>query len=383
MMPAKILALILFVIPAFTNASMDIGVATHLSDYNQSSDDYRDIIKSLGFDSVRDGFSWNSVQNEAGKLNISKQRINSDNFFAMNSRQSDDISTLFVLGYGNNLYTHGGYPQNREQVDKFVDYVAWVATRYKGKVKYYEIWNEWLLGTGVGSKRNKPDDEIFLYLVKKSSEKIKQIDPSAVVLTGSVNPLHKNEVNWLNGLIDKGLMNYVDGISIHPYAFNEPASVRDPEGSFIALDSFEASLTNRVGKAVSLYITEMGYPTGSGFTGGVSNIISAQNMVKYTLLAVSKNYVKGLWWYDLMDDGPDKKNKEHNFGLLYRDGSEKESAQLIKKLLPLIRNKNLLLTSSENQHYVITAQEGGQLVWERGQNYSVQQWLIKINGLNH
>ena len=383
MMPVKTFALILFIIPAFSYAKMDIGVATHLNAYNQPSDDYREIIKSLGFDSVRDGFSWNSVQNETGKLNLSKERMNSDNFFATNSHQSDDISTLFVLGYGSNLYTQGGYPQNRKQVDKFVDYVAWVAKRYKGKVKYYEIWNEWLLGTGVGSKRNKPDDEIFLYLVKKTSETIKEIDPNAVVLTGSVNPLHKNEVNWLNSLVDKGLMNYVDGISIHPYAFNEPANVRDPEGSFIALDSFDTSLTNRVGKPVSLYITEMGYPTGSEFTGGVSNVISAQNIVKYTLLAASKNYVKGLWWYDLMDDGADKTNKEHNFGLLHRDGSEKESAQLIKKLLPIIRNKNLSVSSSENKHFVITTQEGEQLVWERGQNYSLKQWLTKINGLNH
>lgn len=382
MMPVKMFALILFVIPAFTYAKMDIGVATHLSAYNQPSDEYREIIKNLGFDSVRDGFSWNSIQNETGKLNLSKERVNSDEFFAKNSLPSDDISTLFVLGYGSNFYTQGGYPQNREQVDKFVDYVAWVAKRYKGKVKYYEIWNEWLLGTGVASKKNKPDDEIFLYLVKKSSEKIKEIDPNAVVLTGSVNPLHKNEVKWLNGLIDKGLMNYVDGISIHPYAFNEPENVRDPEGSFIALDSFDDSLTNKVGKPVSLYITEMGYPTGSEFTGGVSNVISAQNIVKYTLLAASKKYVKGLWWYDLMDDGPDKTNKEHNFGLLNLDGSEKESAQLIKKLLPMIRNKNLSVSSSENKHFVITVQEGGQLIWERGQNYSLKQWLTKINGLN-
>ncbi len=111
MMPVKTFALILFIIPAFSYAKMDIGVATHLNAYNQPSDDYREIIKSLGFDSVRDGFSWNSVQNETGKLNLSKERMNSDNFFATNSHQSDDISTLFVLGYGSNLYTQGGYPQ--------------------------------------------------------------------------------------------------------------------------------------------------------------------------------------------------------------------------------------------------------------------------------
>lgn len=379
---AKILLLTLLLSPFYVLANLDIGIGTHLNNYKNSSKHYGELIKGYGFTSVRDGFSWNSIQTNPARMNVTEKTLNADAFFSNYNNESNGVNSLFVLGYGSNFYTEGGYPQNREQVNKFVDYVGWVVNRYKGKVKYYEIWNEWLLGTGIGRGKTRPKDDLFLYLVQQSYKKIKEIDPNAIVIAGSINPLHKNEVTWLNGLVKQGLMSYVDGISIHPYAFNEPKSVRDPEGSFIAIDKFEASLSKLTGKNVPLYITEMGYPTGTEFSGGVSNIQAAQNIVKYTLLAASRNYIKGLWWYDLIDDGSDQDNKEHNFGLLYQNEKSKEAAVLLKALLPVIK-KNDITTTSDNENYVVSVKGIGQVTWIRGENYSYQEWLMKINKLNN
>lgn len=369
--------------PLHALAHLDIGVATHMNNYNKAADVYGAMIKNYGFNSVRDGFSWNSVQNGVGDFNMSRKGVNADLLFSSRNAVNNSLQTLFVLGYGNDAYTQGNYPRTRDQVDKFINYVAWVANRYKGKVKYYEVWNEWLLGTGIGSTKKRPDDKIFMYLVEQSYITIKKIDPDAMVLTGSINPLHKNEVDWLHSLIHLGLMGYVDGISIHPYAFNEPRDVRDPEGSFFHLDGFEKELNDLTGKTVPLYITEMGYPTGTGFSGGISTMSAAQNIVKYTLLSASRGYIKGLWWYDLIDDGPDPRDKEDNFGLFYQNKNEKESARLLKVLLPIIRNSNVSITENNGKNYTVNLQGKETFSWVRGRNYTFQEWLDKINTLNN
>lgn len=46
----------------------------------------------------------------------------------------------------------------------------------------------------------------------------------------------------------------------------------------------------------------------------VDPVEAADYIVKYSLLAKSKSYIKGVWWYDLSNDGNDMNNQEHNFG---------------------------------------------------------------------
>lgn len=58
--------------------------------------------------------------------------------------------------------------------------------------------------------------------------------------------------------------------------------------------------------------------------GGVSEEVSADFIVKYTALISTLPYVKGIWWYDLVDDGDNKNDKEHNFGFYKKDLSKKK-----------------------------------------------------------
>ncbi|MEW1833306.1 hypothetical protein, partial [Streptomyces sp. NPDC088196] len=52
---------------------------------------------------------------------------------------------------------------------------------------------------------------------------------------------------------------------------------------------------------------------------------------QYLEIAGSMPFVKGVWWYDLKDDGNDKNNKEHNFGILKNDLTEKKVADVFTK----------------------------------------------------
>ncbi|MCV9878016.1 cellulase family glycosylhydrolase [Brenneria izbisi] len=372
----------LIINPMIANATeFEIGVGTHIANYPENPEKYIKLMENYGFSSFRDGFSWNAVEREKGNLSISEKIAGLDSIFS-NGREK--INVLFVLGYGNKFYTSNGYPRNQKEVDEFLKYVSWVSKKYKGKIKYYEIWNEWLLGTGVDveKKRSIPSNDIFMYLVKRTSEEIRKNDPDAILMTGSINPLKPAEVDWILELIKKGLLEYVDGISIHPYSFNHPnRSFHNPENNIKYIDDFESKIKSITGKNVNLYITEMGYPT-SVLAGGVKQSQAAQDVIKYTLLVKSRDFIKGIWWYDLIDDGNDLFNREHWFGLFTQHAEPKESAILLKKLLSLIKNKNVIVKDTSDKEYHIGINDNNELIkikWNMGKNYSFDEWYQKVN----
>lgn len=315
-----------------SNASaFEFGIGTHIANYKESSDFYINKVKSYGFNSVRDELYWNDLEKQDGVFSIPENRTKTDHYFK--KLQSNNVSALLVLDYGNNLHTKGGFPANNQQIEKFASYAAWVANRYKGKVRYYEVWNEWYLGTGISSwflKKAKPDDTTYFKLIKATSEAIKRIDPDAKVIAGSFNPLKTQEVAWFDHIIDLGVLQYIDGISVHAYSYgNKNTELRTPEGNLAALDRYDKHIKSKTGKDIDLYITEIGYPTNKK-SGGVDPIVAAQYMIKYTLLAKERDYIKGVWWYTLMNSADNSSNRESNFGILMHNESEKASAKCLK-----------------------------------------------------
>jgi hypothetical protein len=55
-------------------------------------------------------------------------------------------------------------------------------------------------------------------------------------------------------------------------------------------------------------------------------------LLKGSLMKASKrSYIQGIWWYDLVDDGNQISNSEHNYGILTQDMKQKEISQLFLK----------------------------------------------------
>lgn len=347
--------------------SFDLGVGTHLSSYPNELPSYVSTIKDIGFNSIRDEISWQSVEQKPGVFSIPNNVSKTDAAFNELSGK-DNISSVFILSYGNNMYTKGGYPNSEIDIEKFSEYVSWVVKRYKGKIKYYEIWNEWLLGTGVPDKKSKrPGDAIYLELIKTASHIIRKEDPSAIIITGSINPLKPIDRNWMYGLVNKGLLNYVDGLSIHPYSFQFKNNyIQSPEGNISQLDLFESALKSITGKEIPLYITEVGYPT-SYFLGGVDFERAGIDTLKYSLLAKSRSYIKGVWWYDLIDDGSSRYNREHHFGLLKNTMVYKPSSLYLKEFSALIINSTIKDVSDNHEKTI-------QLEIKNGHHKDIVSW---------
>ncbi|CAI0815073.1 Beta-xylosidase [Serratia liquefaciens] len=354
----KMLSAAIIFMPITYSHAFEVGINMHVRHYPNSGDYYLKLAKEYGFTSIREDYPWAQVEGPVGKYSLIGNLGKVDSVFAT-SEQSFGLSSMLVLAYTNPLYDKNGYPSSEAAIDAFANYAYWTAKRFKGKVKYYEVWNEWLVGTGVRGNKKPPSEEVFFELVKKTALAVKKADPEAIVMTGSLNPLKDKDNAWLDKLLDMGMMQYVDGISVHPYSYRNPdKEMRKPEGNLAGIDVFENKLKAKVGRTVPIYITEMGFPTHIG-DGGISGDLAAQNVIKYTLLAKSRDYIKGIWWYDLIDDGANPNNREHRFGFIAQNLVAKPAADNLKKIAAIANNYQVVnYKQSENGDNIVVLKKG-------------------------
>lgn len=343
---------LMFIFLPFTCYSMEkqlYGVNIHANKYNLSADDILKKIQDTGFNSFRQEISWASTEKEPKQFKI--QGINVIKDEMINEANNYKIEPILILSYGNPLYNKGDFPVTNDSIEGFVDYASWLAKKYKGKVNTYEVWNEWTLGTGMKNKDNIPAEKYYLELVIKTSQALKSIDPNIKVIAGSFNPLSPssrrlkyNDTQWFSNLIDMGILNYIDGVSIHPYSFlNVNMNLRTVEGNYAQVISLEHKIRERAKLKTSfpIYITEVGVSNFLG-PGGVSDKSSSDFIIKYTAMISTLPYIKGIWWYDLIDDGINQSEKEENFGFYTNTYEKKYVVNNFKELVEYIKTDSMI-----------------------------------------
>ena len=315
-MNKKIIFLIIALTVTFSNKglSFERGVCAHFDSYSEDPVVYLKALKQIGASSIRVDYQWNKIERTKGKYVVSRPLEKTD--AAINQSSLYGLNNLLILDYGNSLYDNGGYPTTRDGINAFANYTKWVVKKNKGKIKYYEVWNEWKNGTGMPpAMKNTGTAKGYFEIVKRVSRIIKENDPNAIILAGSFNPLTDSDNAWFYELLELGILDYIDGISIHPYSYkNENIQLRTAAANLNAIDQFYDKLTNIAHRKTAIYITEIGIPNYDGI-GGVNEIESSIFRKNYIKLASERSYIKGVWWYDLKDDGTNKSFNEHNFGI--------------------------------------------------------------------
>jgi polysaccharide biosynthesis protein PslG len=104
-----------------------------------------------------------------------------------------------------------GCPGPPNDLGAFTSFVTALATRYKGEITYYELWNEgnrpqnW---TGTAAQ--------FVMLGQAAYNAIKAVDPNAKVLTPSPDA-GSSFASFVQGYLQAGGTTYADGVSFHGY----------------------------------------------------------------------------------------------------------------------------------------------------------------------
>ncbi len=266
-------------------------------------------MKSAGLNAYRDEIFWSFVEKQRNVLSLEAETslVRS----SIDAAKGNGFAPILILDYGNSLYG-GGFPLTDESRKAFAAYAGFMATRFTGKIRYYEVWNEWNGGMGhEGATEEMRAPETYLKLLQATHAAVKAADPSAVVVGGATDG---NE-RWAEQLVALGGMRYMDILSIHPYMFHARKD-GTPELLVDYLTRVGATLAAANGGTTPpVFITETGWPTFDS-EYGVSRETAADYVAR-TLLAVRAiPFVKGIWWYELQDSGTNANDIQHNFGLL-------------------------------------------------------------------
>lgn len=281
-----------------------VGVGTHLSGGSRDIIRTLDMLQEVGVMSIRDDATWRKVEQKPGELKIPAHWD-----MLVDEALKRGIKVLWILDYGNPFYDGGQKPKTDEGRAAFARYAEFVASHFKGRVLGYEIWNEWELMAG-NTRPGSPED--YVALVRAVVPAIRRADPNAKIFVGAVGSLGIR-VGYLQRIIELGVLEEADFLSLHTYIHCS----RDPTPKAWAdwMWSLYEKLALWAGKPIDFYITEMGWPSSIG-NCGVSEEKQAEFLIDIFTLAKQMPFIRGIWWYDFQNDGPDRKNQEHNFGLV-------------------------------------------------------------------
>lgn len=280
------------------------GVGTHLSPGKRDIVRSLDLLKILGVKAIRDDATWAQVEREEGVLIIPE---NWD--FMVDEAAKRGISVLWILCYANDLYEKGGVT-NEESRLAFARYAAFVVSHFKGRVEYYELWNEWELTTGGTDSGDAAD---YVRLANETIPLLKNLDSEIKVLVGAVGT-DGIKGGFLRDIVEGGILDYTNNLSIHPYVHCDDKA-RSPRLWAAWVDEIRSNLTEWSEKSVNIYITEIGWPSSKGACG-INEYTQAVYLGEMLDHVGEMSFVKGVWWYDFQNDGGDRYNMEHNFGLV-------------------------------------------------------------------
>lgn len=297
------------------NIGDSIGIQTHI----YSSSVNVEAINENGFKIVRDDILWNNVEKKKNEYdfliydNYNKKLIKSG------------IRPYYILSYSNGLYERENSVVTKNGREAYSKFVGKATSRYKNQQAIWEIWNE--PNSELFWNPTSTSVEKYTKLVKVTSPIIKKNDPSGIVVAPALGEVNDRTLIWLEESFKDGLLDYIDAISIHPYRATVPETViKDYEKIRILIKKY-------TDKDIPIISGEWGYSTAPAFYGAQFNEIQ---QCQYLIRMVLINQYQGIpisIWYDWKNDGIDKNNGEHNFGIREYDETIPKQASIGAKNL--------------------------------------------------
>jgi polysaccharide biosynthesis protein PslG len=281
-------------------------------------------MRGAGMVSLREEAPWAQIEQRKGVLEFPSTLDSVER--AVDQAVANGMQPLLTLDFGNKFYDDGGYPVSDAAQAAFVRYAEFVVEHFKGRVRHYEVYNEW---------NRDGDAKDYARLLKKVYAAIKRIDPTLLVLGGAVEGA--GHYGWIETLMQQGAAGYMDGLSLHPYAFWKGREVGTPEYIIDWLEGLQAQVLRGAngGRPLPIYITEVGWANNLD-SYAVSEKTAADYLARLLLLLRSLPYVRGVWWYAFHNYGEDPKDREHNFGLVSAQNIPKASYAAMQQVAPLV-----------------------------------------------
>ncbi|MBE2193989.1 MAG: cellulase family glycosylhydrolase [Anaerolinea sp.] len=172
------------------------------------------MIHDAGIAWIRQKFTWQDIEISArGNFTDARNDLNGDGQIdSINAWLKYDSIVELAQKYGVQIIARLGTPPAwsqpegqkgtfapPEDLQDFVNYAAATATRYRGRVRHFQVWNEPNLGAEWGDQP--VDPQRYTEMLCRTYRALKQIDPEIVVISGAIAPTIDISGYNLNGLV--------------------------------------------------------------------------------------------------------------------------------------------------------------------------------------
>ena len=188
-----------------------------------------DKVAALGVKWIRIQSGWARTEKEKGVYNFAWLDDIVDNILRRG------MTPWMCLCYGNPIYSpfaakyfgSVGCPpiSTQEERDAWTRYVTAVVSHYRGKIEYYEIWNEPDLGYSWKHPHDEDEEEPgpnaveYARFAMVTADAIHAADPDAKAVGFAIaNP---KRLTYINTALAEGLAEHIDAFSFHAYTADD------------------------------------------------------------------------------------------------------------------------------------------------------------------
>jgi len=304
-------------------------------------------LSELGVRWIRMDMIWQNTETAKGVYDFSAYDVLTANL------DRYGIKAMFILDYGNSLYDGGLAPHSEEARKAFARWAVAAASHYRGKGYIWEIWNEPNLDDFWKPKSN---PKSYVALALETSKAFKERLPDETLIGPAISHF---DLDFLKKCFQAGLLEYWDGVSVHPYrAFLNPETAGTGYRRAASLIARYAPS----GKKIPLLSGEWGY---SSVQFWLNQEKQAKFLARQWLFNLSEGIPLSIW-YDWTDDGDDPRANEHHFGLAARglDFPAKPAFLAAQALTSLLRGYRFAARlPSQNRDYLLAFERDGESRW--------------------
>jgi hypothetical protein len=335
-------------LPANNSAVDSLGVNVHFftsKDGQPLTTEHLNMIQQAGFHRVRMDLLWSQVEQKPGVFDFSAyDKI-------IQGLLKRGIRPMIILGLGNPLYASGLTVQNPKAAVGFERYAKEVVKHYQGLGPIYELVNEpnhplfW---------KPMPNVNEYMGMARELLPQLRALDSSAHFVAPSTAGAPRD---YLERCFQKGLLNDVDGVTIHPYqTFYKTAPLKRPPEAFEPEMRMTRNLIDCYappGKHIPILLGEWGY---SSIPNEVDEKTQANFLVRQSLLGMMYGSPVNIWydWKGNVAGDYKSQEKEDNFGLVGVSSSlpPKPAYFAMQELSRVLKGKHYQkrLPSAENDY---------------------------------
>ena len=298
------------------------GFQAHMWDLSQQAKGFVVAdVKQAGFNWIKHQVEWQQIERAPGQYDWSELDATIDTDLGAG------LNIMFSVMHAPDFYrspTSGLMPSDPATYQQFMQALS---SRYAGKIKAYEIWNEENLSreTGVGNV----DPSTYLPLLKAGYAGVKAGDSTAPVFLGALSPtgatqpgISMDDLAYLRALYalnDGEVKNYFDVLAAHLSGFSNPPDCtpstpqcslsggwnNDPSFfAFYRLGQYRDVMT-QAGDDKKVWLTEFGYDSspvgvpGYEYSTYISEDAQARFLVQAFQIARQTPYIGGVMVWNL------------------------------------------------------------------------------------